>query len=76
MTSMVFSRVCRAMLGMFETASTSAGRMRWYRCADRLTWEAATPTGAEKPSGNHPSHTENTTSATSPSQNAGVEESR
>ena len=76
MTSIVFSRVCRAMPGMLDTASTRAGSTRWWSLSAQLTCEAATPTGTENPSGNHPSHTQKTMRARRPSQKAGVEESR
>ena len=37
-----------------------------------LTLAASTPTGTEKPKGNHPRATEKTMRATRPSQNVGV----
>ena len=47
----------------------------WRAASAKVTSEAATPRGTENPKGNHPSPTENTMSATSPSQNVGVDAS-
>ena len=73
---MVFSRVCRAMLATPMIESVRAGSTMWCRVSAKVTSAADFPMGTENPKGNHPSHTENTMSITSPSQNVGTEASR
>ena len=49
-----------------------AGRTAWWRRSRKVTLSADTPMGTERPVGNHPSHTENTSSRRMASQKAGV----
>ena len=63
------------MLGALAIPRTIAGSTRWWSFWAQETCAASTPMGTEKPRGNHPSHTEKTMSATSPSQNDGMDES-
>ena len=53
-----------------------AGSARWCSRWPRVTFSWVTPMGAEKPVGNHWSHTAKIKSSNRPSQKVGMEEIR
>ena len=63
------------MLATPRTDRVRAGSTMWCSVSAKLTSDAATPMGTEKPKGNQPSCTLNTMSITRASQNVGVEAS-
>ena len=62
------------MLANEVRLSVSAGSSRWWSFCQRVTFSLKTPTGAENPTGNHPSHTAKMSRNSSPSQNVGTDE--
>ena len=71
-TSTSFCRVWRAMFAKDMRLRVRAGKIRWWSRCQRVTSLLRTPMGVEKPRGNQPSPTENTSRNTSPSQKVGT----